>query len=133
MRNANKQIGSTKRLLKLPDAIGVVVIIFDLIPGIIPQVVTERVRRCFALPTSNGEQAFDHIDIAMSCLRLKDFRFNGNTELDIRQCRTEDTDHVSYARSLLEVLSAGTRKSKPRLRVRSDDWTQQLRANIFDG
>jgi hypothetical protein len=47
MDRADKQLASTKVELEIPDALGVLLLNFDTISGIIPEIIKKRVFRCF--------------------------------------------------------------------------------------
>ena len=61
---ANNQIASTKRILSLPNAVGVLLLIFDQVPGMMPEIINQRATRDLHAMEGN-EPKFKHIDIIM--------------------------------------------------------------------
>jgi hypothetical protein len=50
MDKADKQLASSKVELAIPDALGVLLLNFDMISGIVPDIIKKSVFRCFFRP-----------------------------------------------------------------------------------
>lgn len=127
---ADKQIASTKSILRIPDAVGVALMVFDKVPGIMPAVIYNRVIRFFE-EQDDGGLKHKHVDIVIFSLYMKDMLYNGRPYMNGRIVRNESVEHVGYARRILDALKEGGSKNQRRAFVGKDDVITQLRPDIF--
>lgn len=130
IHKANKQIGSTKRVLGLPNATGAVLMIFDGINGIMPSVMEDRVGRIFRAQ-QNDEPLYKHVDIFIFVLRMKDMLFDGSSRLNGQMTRSGSAEHVGHARSILDALKAGEPRMRLRRMGKRNDVVVQLIQDVF--
>ena len=109
IHTSDKQIRSTKRILNLPSAIGVLLLIFDEVAGIFPPVIRQRVERTFAAKIDDSPIYAD-VEIVIFVCRLKNIQVSGNRTVMGRIIRRNDkVELVKYSYDLLEVLNRGER------------------------
>ena len=86
MDRADKQLASTKVELEIPDALGVLLLNFDTISGIFPEIIKKKVFRCFFRP---GGKQHQHIDFVIASYAMKDVAINGCCDCTefIERCR----------------------------------------------
>jgi hypothetical protein len=97
MQGANGQIGSTKRLLNIPDAIGVFLYTFDRVSWMVPAIPAQRFWRSFA---TEEQRSYNHLDVAIAVLRP-----SSTTVLNFHALRTPYTPaQEEVARHILGIL-----------------------------
>lgn len=131
MHKANTQIRSTKKILGLPNAVGVILVIFDLVDSIIPAVIHQRVVKTFEI-SKNGVPLYEHIDIFIYALRLKHLRYNGFSRMNGYIQRDGSPQPLECAERILGDLRKGLRSNWIRKVPSRDDTVEQLTADVFD-
>jgi hypothetical protein len=112
MDKADKQIASTKKELGIPEALGVLLLVFDSISGIFPPIVTQRVFRCFH---RQGGKQHKHIDFVIASYAMKDVAINGCC--DCNQSLLSDPTNLKqleHSRAILDLLKANASGVRPR-------------------
>lgn len=130
IHSSNAQIASTKRILGLPNAIGVVLMLFDRVNGIMPAVINERVERAFNL-RENGKFSYEHVEVFIYSIRLKDLLYNDASCMNGYVSRDSSGEKVEYARKILDALRVNTKNPRPRATPGKDDFVRQLVPNVF--
>jgi hypothetical protein len=131
MDRADKQLASTKVELEIPDALGVLLLNFDTISGIIPEIIKKRVFRCFF---GLGEKQHQHIDFVIASYAMKDAAINGCC--DCNQSLLSDaanSKQLEYSRAILDLLKANASGIRTRQTNPQRFHIQPLKANdIFE-
>lgn len=130
IHKANNQISSTKNVLGLPNAVGVVLMVFDRINGIIPSVIEERVNRTFNT-LENGDPSCKHVDIFIYALWMKDMLYDGADYLSGHITRNASMENIEYARSILDSLKKGQTGVRTRRSPSHDSIIDQLVSDVF--
>ena len=130
MHKANSQIGATQRVLGLPNAVGVVLMVFDKINGMMPAVIRDRVTRTFDT-LENGEPSCKHVDIVIFALWMKGMSYDGAEYLNGHITRNGSTEHTEYARSILDGLKEGQTQARARRNLNAGDMVDQLVPDVF--
>ncbi len=65
IKDANRQIRDTKRLFKLPNAKGIVIIINESVDILDADLSRWRISRCLTKKTKSGASRFESIDVVM--------------------------------------------------------------------
>ncbi len=131
MHKANIQIQSTKRVLGLPDAVGVVLVIFDRVNGIMPDVISQRVFRAFDI-LKEGEPLYKHVDVFIYSLYMRDLLYNGHSQVNGQITREGSLRSIEYARRILDDLGENKGSARPYKTVSKDDIVKQLVPNVFE-
>jgi hypothetical protein len=131
MDRADKQLASTKVELKIPDALGVLLLNFDAISGIVPEITKKRVFRCFFGP---GGKQHQHIDFVIASYALKDIAINGCCYSNQSLLSDEaNPKQLQYSRAILDLLLANASGIRPRQTNPERFRIQPLTANdIFE-
>jgi hypothetical protein len=66
MQAANKQVGSTKQILKIPDALGVLLYTFDRVSWMVYGIPAQRFWRSFS---TDEQRSYNHLDLAIGVVR----------------------------------------------------------------
>lgn len=130
MGKANNQIASTKHILNAHDSIGILLMIFDQIPGIFPAVIHERIDRC-SKDKSKYVIPYEHIDIVIYICHLKDMEIHGRKQVCGYIIRSDRSDYIDYTNKLIDVLTTSSESSLPRESTTWSDLPQQLRPDLF--
>ena len=130
IRDANKQIESTKKALGLPEATGVVLMIFDRINSIMPSVIENRVGRIFGAQ-QNGEPLYKHVDVFIFALWMKDMLYDGADYLNGQMTRSGSAEHIEHARNILDALKVGQTRVRSRRMANRNDIVDQLVPDLF--
>ena len=127
---ANNQIESTKKVFGTPNAVGVVLMIFDRVNGIMPAVISERVGRTFDIK-KDGTPLYKHVDIFIYAIHLKDLEYNNATCMNGHITRDSSGEHPKVARSILDVLRIDVVNPRLRTVFKESDYVRQLVPNLF--
>lgn len=131
IHKANAQIKSTKRMLGVSDAVGVVLVIFDCVNGFMPAVISQRVLGAFDI-LKDGEPLYKHVDVFIYSLRMKHLVYNNYSQVNGQITREGSPRSLDYARRILDDLREGQGGIWTRKAVSKDDVVQQLVPDIFD-
>lgn len=131
MTAPNIQIQSTKRVLGLPDAVGVVLVIFDRVNGIMPDVISQRVFRAFDI-LKEGEALYKHVDVFIYSLYMRDLLYNGHSQVNGQITREGSLRSTEYARRILDDLGENKGGARPYKTVSKNDIVEQLVPNVFE-
>jgi len=123
MHKANKQIGSTKKLLDLEKSSGALLLVFDKVSGILPRVVTERVQRSIEL--------YEHIDVVVYTIHFDSFLYNGNSTVNGMIEKQSSSSGYDCGRKIREVI-LGRPLSKEPIYISNNDVVIQTKRNIFE-
>ncbi len=109
VQEADKQIASTKILLKIPESIGVLLLVFEQVSGIIFPVIHERIGRIFA-----SETLYINVDIVIFACIMKDMLMDGSPNFVGHISRSsEDATHLDYAKQIRLALNEGAVNVRP--------------------
>ena len=105
MHKANKQIESTKRLLEISNASGLLLLISDQMPLLFPHSFFARVRTALYI-LEEGKIKYSHLDAVLVIARASGFTANGRTRFDLIISRNPDVADAAskFAQAVLNEV-----------------------------
>ncbi len=130
LHHASNQIASTKKILNLPNAVGVALLISDRVPGLMPVVVDDRVCRSF--DSKSSENNCPYIDVVVYSMYMKDLlSYTGKPCCNGGILRNDSDNRLLGISRLIRDGLNGKNSNRQRVTFQRNEWMVQLHPDIF--